>query len=171
VLVVDDILSVRDSLRKVLEYAGYRALLAKDGVEAQEQFELERVDLMLLDIGLPLHNGWETFERITLVNPLLPVIIITGQADQWEVAQAAGAGAFMEKPLDVERLLETIEQLLAEPTEARLQRLCGLKQDMGRIPSHSALFLQHLKDRLEAPYRSEKDEPPCGEGNRFDEDR
>jgi hypothetical protein len=42
---------------------------------------------------------------------------------------------------------------------------------MGRIPSHSALFLQHLKDRLEAPYRSEKDEPPCGEGNRFDEDR
>jgi len=162
VLVVDDILAVREALKKVLADEGYRVLVAKDGEEALEQFESNRVDLMLLDIGLPVRGGWETFERVTLANPFLPVIIITGQADQLAVARAAGVGAFMEKPLDVERLLETMKQLLAEPKEVRLQRLCGLNEDVRHIPSHSALFLQHLKEQLDAPYRCNPSEREPG---------
>ena len=147
-------LSVRESLKKVLEQTGYRTLLAADGQGAVDHFKTGQVDLMLLDIGLPIQSGWEAFERITLANPLLPVIIITGQADQFHAAKAAGVGAFMEKPLDVERLLATIEDLLAESRETRLRRMCGLDEDVRHIPSHSALFLQHLRERLEAPYRS-----------------
>ncbi len=135
VLVVDDDASVRESLRKVLEDAGYVVALAADGKEAVEQFEGGHVDLLLLDIGLPVKNGWEAFERITNEAPVLPIIIITGQANQHDMAVAAGVGALMEKPLDVTEVLNTMQELLVEPIQARLLRLCGYGADTRHVPS------------------------------------
>jgi len=125
VLVVDDDASVRKSLRKVLEDAGYKVALAADGQEAVEQFEGGRFDLLLLDIGLPVKNGWNAFERITNEAPVLPIIIITGQANPHDMAVAAGVGALMEKPFEVTELLSTMQALLTERIEDRLLRLCG----------------------------------------------
>ena len=135
VLVVDDDASVRKSLRKVLEDAGYTVALAADGQEAVEQFEGGHFDLPLLDIGLPVKNGWDAFECITNEAPVLPIIIITGQANQHDMAVAAGVGALMEKPLEVTELLNTMQALLTEPIEARLLRLCGHGQDTRHAPS------------------------------------
>ena len=153
VMVVDDDLSVRNSLSKVLREAGYDVVLAKDGQEAVERFDPAHTDLLLLDIGLPIKNGWETFERITSEDPVLPIIVITGQAGQLDTAVAAGVGALMEKPLDAPQLLETMEELLAEPKEARLRRVCGYRRDVRHVPSGNALFLQKLRERLSSPYR------------------
>lgn len=125
VLVVDDDASVRKSLRKVLVDAGYEVALAGDGREAVEQFESGHFDLVLLDIGLPVKNGWDTFERITNQAPVLPIIVITGQANPHDMVVAAGVGALMEKPLDVTELLNTMQALLVEPVQDRLLRLCG----------------------------------------------
>jgi CheY-like chemotaxis protein len=147
VLVVDDDASVRESMRKVLEDAGYKVALAADGQEAVEQFEGGHVDLLLLDIGLPVKNGWDAFERITNEAPVLPIIIITGQASQHDMAVAAGIGALMEKPLDVTDLLNTMQKLLAEPIEIRLRRLCGDGQDVRHVPSASTLFRQKLREQ------------------------
>ena len=135
VLVVDDDASVRESLRKVLADLGYEVALAADSREAVEQFEGGHVDLLLLDIGLPVKNGWDAFERITNEAPVLPIIIITGQANQHDMAVAAGVGALMEKPLEVTELLSTMQELLAEPIEARLLRLCGYGQEVRQMPS------------------------------------
>jgi len=135
ILVVDDDASVRESLRKVLANEGYQVALAADGREATEQIENGRVDLLLLDIGLPVKNGWDTFERITSQAPVLPIIVITGQANQHDLVVAAGVGALMEKPLDVAELLRTMRELLAEPAEARLLRLCGDIQQPRPAPS------------------------------------
>jgi len=135
ILIVDDDASVRKALGKVLEEEGYGTMLAADGREALAWFESEPVDLLLLDIGLPIRNGWDTFERITSRAPAFPIIIITGKANQHDMAVAAGVGALVEKPLDVSQLLETIQELLAEPPEARLRRLCGCSQDVRYIPS------------------------------------
>jgi CheY-like chemotaxis protein len=129
VLVVDDDASVRISLRKVLADAGYEVALAADDQEAMVQFEGGHVDMLLLDISLPVRNGWGAFERITNEAPVLPIIITTGQANRHDLAVAAGVGAMMEKPLDVAELLSTIQQLLAEPIEVRLLRLCGQGRD------------------------------------------
>jgi len=137
VLVVDDDASVRESLGKVLRQENYETVLAADGQEAVEGFEKAKIDLLLLDLGLPIKNGWDTFERITGENPFVPIIIITGQAHKYPVAVAAGAGALMEKPLDVPRLLQTMQELLAEPPEARLRRLCGYTQDVRHVPGVS----------------------------------
>jgi two-component system, cell cycle response regulator DivK len=147
VLIVDDDISVRESLGKVLRGLDYEAVLAADGQEAMEWFAKGQIDLLLLDLGLPIMDGWNAFERITTENPLMPIIIITGLANQRDVAMAAGVGALMEKPLDVPRLLQTIQELLAEPKKARLLRLCGYAKDVRYIPSNSTLFLKKLREQ------------------------
>jgi CheY-like chemotaxis protein len=129
VLVVDDDAAVRQSVRKVLEGAGYDVAAASDGEEAVVQFVPEQIDLVLLDLNLPLRSGWDVFERLTTRYPFVPIIIITGMPNQYRTALAAGASALMEKPIDVSALLKTMDELLAEPKEARLRRMCGYQQD------------------------------------------
>ena len=81
------------------------------------------MDLAVLDLKMPVRAGWDAFERLTTTHPLLQIIIITARPDQYPLAVAAGAGAFMEKPLDLPLLLRTIDDLLIEPVERRLSQL------------------------------------------------
>ena len=74
---------------------------------------------------MPVKGGWEAFERLTTIHPLLQVIVITARPDQYPLAAAAGVAALMEKPLDLPLLLRTIDDLLCEPVERRLSRLTG----------------------------------------------
>jgi DNA-binding response OmpR family regulator len=129
ILVVDDDESVRDSLRKVLEGAGYEVALAGGGLEAAFRFAAEPVDLLVLDLALPNQSGWDVFGDLTTRRPAVPVIIITGLANQRLTAEMAGAGALFEKPIDPAAFLERIAELLAEPPQRRLQRMCGIVRD------------------------------------------
>ncbi len=141
VLVVDDDASVRKSIKKVLEGAGYEVSTAAEGEEAVLNFVPEQTDLVLLDLNLPLRSGWDVFERLATRCPFVPVIIITGLPNQYRNALAAGAAALIEKPIDVPALLMTMDDLLAAPKEARLRRLCGDEPDTKRFrpaPADSA---------------------------------
>jgi DNA-binding NtrC family response regulator len=129
ILIVDDDASVRESIGRVLLDAGYEVLQSGEGEQALAQFDPKQIDLLLLDLGLPKKSGWDIFEGFTGRNPTLPIIVITGQSRQSEMAMAAGVGALMEKPLDADQLLQTMQELLDEPEEARLRRLCGYKRD------------------------------------------
>ena len=122
VLVVDDDAAVRQSISKVLEEAGYDVATAADGEGAVIRFAPERIDLVLLDLNLPVRSGWDVFERLTTRYPLVPIIIITGMPDQYQTALAAGVSALMEKPIDAPTLLRTMGELLVEPKEERLRR-------------------------------------------------
>lgn len=126
---MDDDAAVRQSLRKVLENAGYEVVLAAGMLEATGRFDPDRTDLLLLDLNLPGPSGWDVFECLTTRNPLVPVVIITGMPDQYATALAAGAGALFEKPVDVPVLLKAMQKLLAEPGDLRLKRLCGRLDD------------------------------------------
>lgn len=125
ILLADDDEEVLAALSAVFESEGYEVVLAKDGREAIEHFHQGHVDIALLDLNMPVKGGWETFERLTTIHPLLPVIIITARSDQYPLAVAAGVGALMEKPLDLPLLLQAIEDLLLEPVENRLSRISG----------------------------------------------
>ena len=138
ILIADDDASVRKALGRVLEEEGYQIILVADAREALEEFEAGPVDLLVLDIGLPIKNGWNAFERITSRAPALPIVIITGKANPCDLAVAAGIGAVMEKPLDVSQLLQTMQELLTESQEIRLRRLCGHEHDAHCLPSQSA---------------------------------
>ena len=144
VLVADDDSSIRESLKKVLESADYDVVLAADGQETLDRFDPEQTDLVILDINLPVRNGWDAYEELTARNPLVPVIIITGVANRYPLAVAAGAGALMEKPIEVPALLKTMEELLTEPKENRLRRLCGQLGDTRYVPRSCKLFLERV---------------------------
>ncbi|MHA3771792.1 response regulator [Verrucomicrobiota bacterium sgz303538] len=127
ILIVDDDKSIREALARALGSIGYETLLAANGNEAIEIFQKHRPDLVLLDLNMPVKNGWDTFENISTQHPLTPVIIITGRPGQLEMAVAARVGALLEKPLDVPLLLNTVQQMLDEPLSQRLSRLaCGI---------------------------------------------
>jgi len=126
VLLVDDDSSVVAALSGVLRGEGYDVIVAFDGHAAVENFHtVLGAEIVLLDLNMPVKGGWDTFQQLTAINPLLPIIIITARPDQQSLAAAAGVAALMEKPLDIPLLLETMQQLLAEPPETRLARLAG----------------------------------------------
>jgi DNA-binding response OmpR family regulator len=98
---------------------------AGDGQQALELAASTPVDLVLLDLNMPVKNGWDTFERLSVDHPLVPVIIITARPNQFFTALGAGVGALLEKPLEIPVFLNTISRLLTEPYETRLARLAG----------------------------------------------
>ncbi len=128
VLVVDDDAAVRGSIQSVLETTGYQTLTAPDGRAAELCYQ-QPIDLAILDLNLPRESGWDVFEGLTTRFPHVPVIIITGLSNQYRVAQAAGVSALIEKPVEVTLLLAVMEELLNEPREVRLRRMCGHQTD------------------------------------------
>ncbi len=77
ILVVDDDPTVRDSLSNVLVAEGYSVIPAGNGQQALDLANQLPAALVLLDLSMPVLNGWDTFERLTAEHPLLPVIITT----------------------------------------------------------------------------------------------
>ena len=133
ILLIDDDAAVRKSLGLALEFEGHKVIQASDGHEGLTRFYDNHVDIVLLDLRTPAMNGWDTLERITAVNPSVPIIIITGQAGQYDKADLAGAAALMEKPLDIPTLLRTIQRLVDESAERRIERIVAQKTMM--LPS------------------------------------
>lgn len=123
VMVVDDDESVRESLRKLLGHEGYDVTLAADGAEAVEMFRQagSQVDLLLVDLNMPLKNGWATLDRLLEVDRSLPVFVLTGLSNQYELAEAAGVSVLVEKPIDVPGLLQLMQRQLTAPVPSHLQ--------------------------------------------------
>ena len=135
ILLADDDPGVRGSLAAALRSEGYVVLPARDGQEALDMVSTSEVDLVLLDLNMPVKNGWDTFEQLTTKHPLTPIIIITARPNQLFTALCAGVGALLEKPLDMTRLLQTVNDLLAESAESRLARITGHNVDFNYLPS------------------------------------
>ena len=152
ILLVDDDRSIRESLSKILRAENYEVVLGENGQEAMEQHGAERIDLLISDLNMPVENAWATLEKLVGINPLLPVVIITGRSDQRALAETAGADALMEKPLDVPLLLQTIRELLTEPMESRAQRANNRVSSFRHVPCDDELFREMLLKRLDTPY-------------------
>jgi len=129
ILLVDDDPTVRDSLSDVLVSEGYTVIQAENGQRALDLVRTSAIDLVLLDLNMPIKGGWDTFEQLTREHPLIPIIIMTARPNQLFTALNAGAGALLEKPMDIPSLLRTVRKLLAETTEQRLARLTGKETD------------------------------------------
>jgi DNA-binding response OmpR family regulator len=125
VLIIDDDASVRDSLPKVLEVAGYAVVTAEDGQQGADQLSKERFDLVLLDLDLPVLSGWDVLDLVRSGLPALPLVILTGELHQCEPGSLAGTDAVFEKPCDVELLLETIERVLVASAPKPSRRVDG----------------------------------------------
>ena len=116
ILLVEDNEDNRDMLSRRLIRKGYDVSLANDGGAGVAQALAEAPDLILMDMSLPVLDGWEATRRVK-ENPAtraIPIIALTAHAmaDDREKAIAAGCDDYDTKPIDLPRLLEKIESLL-----------------------------------------------------------
>jgi CheY-like chemotaxis protein len=114
ILVIDDEPDILLLLRIVLEEEGHDTLLAADGVSAVERLEREPVDLVLLDVCMPVMDGWHVLEKIRARPAAPPVVVISGRSLPGDLERAAELGAvdYVRKPFDPPELLKTIETAL-----------------------------------------------------------
>ena len=127
VLVVDDDDRIRSLLLDTLAALGYHALGAKNGEEALTLLETEKLDLVITDVRMPKLNGLSLLKNIKNLNPLLPVLIITGYNFTYTKDQAmeGGADGFLAKPFRIGKIEELMRKALGikETTRDRPYRL------------------------------------------------
>lgn len=118
ILLVEDNEMNRDMLSRRLLRKGYEVLLAVDGAEGVAMAKSEQPDLILMDMSLPVLDGWEATRaiRAEATTQAIPIIALTAHAMDGEKAKAleAGCNDFDTKPVDLPRLLEKIEQQMAK---------------------------------------------------------
>ncbi len=148
VLVVDDEESIRDLCIRTLQ--GYRILQAENGQEALRVLDHHPVDLVLVDVMMPVMNGLELLQKIKERNPSQPVVIMTGYADKDIILRALKAHAddFIHKPINLLQLKTSIVNALEK--KALHQELVQLKQ-LDRIKSD---FLGLISHKLRTPTTS-----------------
>lgn len=116
ILVAEDHEGLREVVRMTLEGRGYRVILAKDGEEAFRLFEAnrEQIDLVVLDVVMPVLKGPETYHKMRSVRPDLPVIFTTGHSAELVPLDATiGPGAgFLKKPYEPEALSRAVRNKL-----------------------------------------------------------
>lgn len=111
ILVIDDERSIRNSMKDILQYEGYEVVLAENGMEGLVSVKSEKPDVVFCDIKMPKMEGIEVLERIKEFSADTPVIMISGHGTIDTAIEAIRKGAydFIEKPLDLNRILITIK--------------------------------------------------------------
>ncbi len=146
ILVIDDERSIRNTLKEVLEYENHQIDLAEDGVIGLSMIQENHYDIVLCDIKMPKMDGIEVLEKIFQITTDVQVIMISGHGTVDAAVEAIKKGAydFIEKPLDLNRLLIAIRNamdktsLLTETKSlkkkvARNYQMIGESQAMKKI--------------------------------------
>jgi two-component system, NtrC family, nitrogen regulation response regulator NtrX len=126
ILICDDVESIRRSLRNILESEGYNIKEAVNGKDCLEKASIEKPDLIILDISMPIMDGIKALNFLQLKHPEIPVIMLSGEGDIDTAVELLHQGAFhfLSKPPDLMKLLSVIkralgrEQRIAEAAEA-----------------------------------------------------
>lgn len=118
ILVADDEPGARDALVAVLHRFGYRTATAADGREAVERLKESQIDALVLDLQMPMHNGFETLHYVREHRRGLPTVLLTGlPPDEIQATMnstdTANLPPLFEKPCDVDQLLDVLDMLLS----------------------------------------------------------
>jgi CheY-like chemotaxis protein len=113
ILLVEDDTDIREEMAGLLESEGYTVAQARNGQDALEQLKsIPKPCVILLDLMMPVMNGWD-FRQQQLADPALkeiPTVIVSGAAQALQEARTLHATAFLQKPFEIEPLLDVIEQ-------------------------------------------------------------
>jgi len=115
ILLVEDNIANRDMLSRRLRRRGHEVSYAEDGAEAVARTQSEHPDIVLMDLSLPVMDGWEATRRLKAdpETKVIPIIVLTAHAmsGDRERALTAGADDYDTKPYDLDRLLGKIAAL------------------------------------------------------------
>lgn len=93
----------------------YELLWSNNSHEVLERFDLRQVHLVLVDLDVPMPEGWSELAGLIRRNPVLRIIGLTERSDLLEFAAGARLSALAERPIDFKALLQTIEDLVTQP--------------------------------------------------------
>jgi CheY-like chemotaxis protein len=112
ILVVDDDSAILELIAQVLTDEGYSVIAAGDGRTAVELARAKRPRLILLDLMMPEMNGWQVIAKLQESPPTrkIPVILLSARRDLAQSAADLGATAYIEKPFDLDDLLECVQR-------------------------------------------------------------
>ena len=153
ILIVDDEKSIRKTLREILEYEKYEVDEASDGMACLVKVKACKYDIIILDIKMPNMDGTETLERLQLLEPDIPVLMISGHATIDTAVEAVKKGAFdfISKPPDLNRLLITLRNaldhshLVSEKKVLKKKiKSCGIQEIIGESEA-----ITQIKDTIE----------------------
>lgn len=110
ILIVDDEISIRETLKEILEYEGYQVIEATNGEDAYNLVKETNFDVVLCDIKMPKMDGMEFLGKAMEIAPGLPIIMISGHGSMDTAIEATRIGAydFLSKPPDLNKLLVTV---------------------------------------------------------------
>jgi two-component system KDP operon response regulator KdpE len=113
ILVVDDEPRILRLVRSNLDPLGYKVITATDGENALSQAEMNELNLVILDIGLPRMDGWEVCRRLREFSNV-PIIMLTAKGEEYEKIKGLELGAddYITKPFSVQELLARIKAVL-----------------------------------------------------------
>ena len=116
-LIVDDSGLARRIVRQILEQRDVAVIEAEDGMSALEKYTLERPDVVILDLVMRGMYGQDVLIKLRALDPNARVIVVTAdiQTPARESAQAAGALAFVNKPVNAAELLDAVDAALGSP--------------------------------------------------------
>ncbi len=114
ILVVDDQQAIRKTLRDILEFEKYTVDEAVDGLDCMVKLKKAAYDVVVMDIKMPKMDGMEALERVQMLAPDTPVIMISGHANIDTAVEAVKKGAFdfISKPPDLNRMLITVRNAM-----------------------------------------------------------
>jgi DNA-binding response OmpR family regulator len=119
ILVVEDDSAIRRGIVDALRFAGYETLQAPNGNDGMTQSLRANIDLLLLDLILPGHSGFEILQAARAARPTLPIIILTARGEEADRVQGLRLGAddYVVKPFSVRELLARVEAVLRRSPE------------------------------------------------------
>ena len=118
VLVIDDEPAVADIECECLSLLGYDVEAARDGADGLARLARERFDLVVTDLHMPHLDGWDVLESARAITPGMPVIMVTGAAEDGDLKRARAHGVrLVSRPFDLSELKAAVRDSLAPPNE------------------------------------------------------
>ena len=150
ILVVDDERSIRNTLSEILGDEGYEVEVAEDGPTALQMAEREKFGVIFCDIKMPGMDGIEVLEKLTESDTDAAVVMISGHGDIATAVECIKKGAFdfIEKPLDLNRILITLKNAgerttLVKETKSLKKKIYGTSEMIGQSAP-----IQHIRDMI-----------------------
>jgi DNA-binding response OmpR family regulator len=112
ILIIEDDLNILDAVAEILELEGYKVERATNGAEGLAVLERVRPALILLDMRMPVLNGWDFANALDKRGLKVPTLVMTAAQDARKWAQEIGAEGYIAKPFHIADLLDAIEALL-----------------------------------------------------------
>lgn len=114
ILVVDDDQAILSTVAEILHLEGYPVATAGNGMEALAAVERERPSLVLLDMRMPVLDGWGFARQLRARGVDLPILVMTAAQDAGSWAEEIGAEGYLAKPFDLLDLLDEVARLRAQ---------------------------------------------------------